>query len=233
MWDKQVEHFSAYHCLVPDLPEQGKSNGGDPFTIDTSAELIIELIEQKGIGKPVIAIGFSLGAQVLISILSKRSHLIDYAIINSALVRPIAFATMLTKSLAVTYPLVRNRLFSKIQAKSMYLDDRYFETYYQESCQLHKDAFIRIMQENMSFTLPNHFQHSSSKILVTVGEKEKSIMKKSLIDILRSHSNCRGIILPAIGHGISFAKPNYFNKLIEQWVQNLRVPDDSKEILRT
>lgn len=230
MWDKQIEYFSNYHCLVPDLPEQGKSNNEDLFTIDRSAELIIELIEQKGIGKPVIAIGFSLGAQVLISILSKRPHLIDYVIINSALVRPIAFAAMLTKSLAITYPLVRNRTFSKIQAKSMYVDDRYFETYYQESCQLHKDAFIRIMQENMSFTLPNSFKHSSSKILVTVGEKEKSIMKKSLIDIVRSHSNCRGIIIPAIGHGISFARPNDFNKLIDLWVQSDSIPDDCKEI---
>ncbi|MBK3496472.1 alpha/beta hydrolase [Viridibacillus sp. YIM B01967] len=230
MWDKQVEYFSNYHCLVPDMPEHGKSSNEKLFTINLCAEKIIQLIEEKSKGKPVIAIGFSLGAQVLISILSMRPYLIDYAIINSALVRPIPFSKMLTKSLTLTYPLVKNKTFSKIQAKSMYIDENYFETYYQECCHLNKASFVRIMEENMAFKIPNNFKNSSSKILVTVGEKERSIMKKSLVDIVKSNSNCKGIILPKVGHGISLAKPDFFNKLIEDWVQNDILSDNNKEI---
>ncbi|MNH91174.1 2-succinyl-6-hydroxy-2,4-cyclohexadiene-1-carboxylate synthase [compost metagenome] len=231
MWDQQVAYFSSYHCLVPDLPEQGKSGNEPLFTIDLSAEQIIELIEQKRKGQPVIAVGFSLGAQVLISIISMRPHLINYAMINSALVRPLPFSKLLTQSLAFTYPLVKNKTFSKIQAKSMYIDESYFETYYQESCQLTKDTFVRISTENMSFRIPNNFKNSNCKILVTVGEKEKSIMKKSVVDIVKSNSNCQGIVLPNIGHGISFAKPDFFNKLLEDWVQNDILPDDIQEII--
>ena len=25
MWDKQIKHFTNFHCLVPDLPAQGKT----------------------------------------------------------------------------------------------------------------------------------------------------------------------------------------------------------------
>lgn len=112
----------------------------------------------------------------------------------------------------------------------MYIDETYFETYYQETCQLHKDAFARIMVENMSFTIPEGFHNCSSKILVTVGEKERSIMKKSMVDIVKSNANCKGLILPKMGHGISLANPTYFNELIENWTQNDSIDENIRLI---
>ena len=41
MWNKQLEGFTDYHCLVPDLPEHGKSRDLAPFTMKTAAEQII------------------------------------------------------------------------------------------------------------------------------------------------------------------------------------------------
>ncbi|WP_025027531.1 alpha/beta fold hydrolase [Caldalkalibacillus mannanilyticus] len=228
MWDKQVEYFSSYHCLVPDLPDHGKSRSHF-FSIDQSAQSIIELIEEKANGKQIHVVGFSLGAQILIAILSKKPTLIDSAIINSALVRPIPFANILIKSLMITYPLIQNRTFSKLQARSMYIDQKYFETYYQESCRLTKDDFERIMKENMSFTIPETFKKAKSKILVTVGEKEKRIMKKSLVDITNSNSNCKGVVIPKVGHGFSLANPKLFNKFIEGWFKQGTLLDDLRK----
>lgn len=45
----------------------------------------------------MIVIGFSIGAQILIQILSVRPHLIDFAMINSALVKPMPFAGLFIK----------------------------------------------------------------------------------------------------------------------------------------
>lgn len=112
MWDKQVNHFSTnFHCLVPDLPEHGHSKGNSLFTIHSSAERIIDLIEEKGKGKPVIAIGFSLGAQVLIAMLGMKPDVADYAMINSALVKPIPFSRVMAKMLAFSHPLIKIRRF--------------------------------------------------------------------------------------------------------------------------
>ena len=33
MWDKQIQHFTSYHCIVPDLPEHGESKDGTTFSI--------------------------------------------------------------------------------------------------------------------------------------------------------------------------------------------------------
>ncbi len=46
MWKKQIQYFSQYHCVAIDLPEQGKSNLTDQFSIQYSAERVIELIEK-------------------------------------------------------------------------------------------------------------------------------------------------------------------------------------------
>ncbi|TWI59720.1 pimeloyl-ACP methyl ester carboxylesterase [Halalkalibacter nanhaiisediminis] len=221
MWNKQVEYFSSkFHCLVPDMPEHGRSKNGVQFTINDAADKINELIEEKGKGKRVIAIGFSLGAQVLIAMLSKKPNLIDFAMINSALVKPVPFANALIKSMMFTFPLVRYKAFSKIQAKSMYINRDYQDTYFEESYQINKDAFVRIMNENMSFKIPHSFENSSSKILVTVGEKERKIMKNSMKEIIESNPNCKGLIIPRIGHGFSLANPKLFNTTLEEWIEH-------------
>jgi len=231
MWKKQSDYFSHYHCIIPDLPEQGRSSYDPPFSIHHCAEQMIALIEEKGRGKPIIVIGFSLGAQVLTAMLGMKPHLINYAMINSALVKPIPYARFLLKSLMITYPLVKIKSFSKIQAKSMYILEDDFEKYYLESTQMSRETFLRIMEDNMSFSIPENFKHATGKILVTVGEKERKIMKDSFSELINSNPNCKGVIFQKIGHGISLAQPKLFNKLVEGWVEQDALPDEVKVII--
>ncbi|HZH62751.1 MAG TPA: alpha/beta hydrolase, partial [Metabacillus sp.] len=99
-----------------------------------------------------------------------------------------------------------------------------------ESCQINKDAFVRVMNENMSFVIPNSFKNSSSKILVTVGEKERKIMKDSMKEIIESNPNCKGLIIPRIGHGFPLAEPKLFNATLEEWIENDVIISEAKQI---
>src|SRR5699024_6445798 len=170
MWDQQIQFFSHYHCIVPDLSEHGINDHKVNFSIYDSAEALIKLIEEKGNSKKLIIIGFFLGAHVFIQILSMKPNLIDYAMINSALVRPIPYAKILTKpSILLTFPLLKYRWFSKLQAKTLYVNEDDFETYYEESSQITSDTLIRVLEENMTFKIPSNFNQAKGKILVTVG----------------------------------------------------------------
>ena len=133
---------------------------------------------------------------------------------------------MIRPVIKLTFPLVKNKSFSKLQAKTLYIDEGYFETYYKESTQMKSDTLIRILEENMSFEIPNNFREADGKILVTVGKKEKTVMKKSAIDIVSSNSNCTGIVIPNVGHGISFVNPDFFNQMIAKWIQEGILPQD-------
>ncbi|MEH7381025.1 alpha/beta hydrolase [Bacillus sp. JJ1533] len=230
MWDAQVHYFTQYHCLVPDLPGHGKSIA-IPFSIKDSAERIINLIVEKSNGKKVILIGFSLGAQITVQLLSMKPDLIDIAIINSALVRPMTSAKKwIRPTFKLSAPLIKKRWFSKLQAKTLYVGDDYFEKYYEESYQITADGLTRVLEENMSFTIPTDFQKVNSNILVTVGEQEKSMMKKSVNDLVKANQHVTGVLIPNMGHGVSMAMPDFFNQMVEEWINKREVPRDCKII---
>lgn len=227
MWDKQIHFFSHYHCLTIDLPEHGASINTEPFSILSSAEKVNKIIEEKARNKTVIVVGFSLGAQVAVQMLSINPNLIDYAVINSAFVRPAQLMKKLIKpSIKWFYPFIKNKYFAKLQARTLYIHEEYFDDYYRESSQMPLGTLIRILEENMSFKTPDLFYKSTAKILVTVGEKEKRAMKKSAQDLVSAHANCTGIIIPNVGHGIPLANPDFFNKMVNNWLKNGTLPKE-------
>jgi len=229
MWDKQIQHFTHYHCIVPILPEHGLNNTDINFTIKGSAEELVKLVEEKASGKKTILIGFSLGAQVIIQMLSMKPNLIDIAIINSALVKSLPLAINLIKpTITLTYPLIKKRWFSKLQAKTLYVKEGYFEKYYEESRQIKPETLVRVLKENMSFKIPKNFGEANGKMLVTVGEKENAIMINSAKAIIKANSNCEGVIVPNIGHGASLAMPDFFNHMIEAYIQKRSLPKECK-----
>src|SRR6516164_1902998 len=90
MWEPQVTRFSSeYHCLVPDLPEQGKSWKIGPFSMSDAAHRVGELIRIKAHGGKAHVVGLSLGAQTLVELLSRGPELVGHAIVSSALLRAI------------------------------------------------------------------------------------------------------------------------------------------------
>ncbi len=89
MWDKQLEVFNDYHCIVPDLPEHGKSAEVKPFTIKDSADMIIDIIKNQAHNGKAHLVGISLGAQIIVQILSKAPEVVDHALISGTLVHSI------------------------------------------------------------------------------------------------------------------------------------------------
>lgn len=227
MWDKQIDYFSYYHCIVPDLPGHGKTPLVSSFTIKQSAEQLIELLEVTAKDKEIIVIGFSLGAQIAIQMISMRPNLIDFAIINSALVRPMPFARkMMNPLVGLTFPLIKNKSFSKLQAKTLYIEKDNFEKYYEECRHMRLDTLTQVLEQNMAFTIPSCFHETKTQILVTVGEKERAVMKKSAKDLVNANPQCTGIILPRTGHGVSLARPHFFHHSVDAWLKNGHIPKE-------
>src|SRR5699024_3671200 len=151
--------------------------------------------------------------------------------INSALVRPVPYAKIFTKlSILLTFLLLKYRWISKLQAQTLYVNEDDYETYYEESSQITSDTLIRVLEENMTFKIASNFNQAKGKILVTVGEKEKSIMKKSAIDIVSAHLNCTGVVIPHIGHGAPLAIPDFFNHMVERWIREDELPMECEAI---
>ncbi|WP_010093852.1 alpha/beta fold hydrolase [Ornithinibacillus scapharcae] len=225
MWDEQINYFSEnYHCIVPDLPGHGLSKE-EHFTIQDSARAILDLLKDRKSEQPIIVVGFSLGAQILVQMLSDETDFIDFAIINSALTKPMKYSSKLIYPLLkISFPLVKLKQFAKLQAKVLYIREEQFESYYQETISMTYDSFIQVMRENMAFQTPENFKDSSTKILITVGEKEKKIMRDSAKELVHQNNNSKGIIIPSIGHGVSLANPKFFHQIVEDWIATESLP---------
>lgn len=220
MWDRQIASFQHYHCLVPELAESEDQKEKTVFTIRQSARQLIDLAKQKGAGRPIYAVGFSLGSQIVIQMMNDSPHLLHGAMINSASVAPMPFADrMVAPMVRYTFPLIRNRRFSAIQAKALYIPSEQFETYYAHSLKSSPDALIRMLRQSLTYRLPAGFSRSNARVLVTLGEKEKRIMHKSAEQIVAAHPKAQKKILHGMGHGFPLAQPEVFNAMLQEWLE--------------
>lgn len=224
MWDKQIPYFKEFHCLVPTLQGHGDRSEETSFSIRGNAIEILQLINKKKEEKDVHIIGFSIGAQICLEIISLAPNLIKTAVINSAVVIPMkSMIPFISPTIKMTFPLIKNKTFAKAQAKQLYMDGDYFKKYYEESLKMNADALINVLKENMAYSLPDDLSKSSARILVTAGEKEKGLVKKSVQKILDVNEHFEYYFVPYIGHGFPVAEPDLFNRVVEGWIMHQQV----------
>ena len=210
---------SDYHVILPIL--DGHSGSDRDFTsIENNANEIIEYIDNNYNGNVKLIGGLSLGAQILLDILSKRDNICEYAIIESALVCPMKMTNRLIELLInMSYGLINKKWFSKLQFKSLKIKKELFDKYYIDSSNITKNNMISFLEANSNYYLKN-IKTNKSKSIVIVGSKERSIMIKSAKRIHDELINSELEILSGYYHGdLSINHPNEYaekvNKLIK------------------
>lgn len=224
MWEKQVEFLGEFHCLVPDLPGQGKSNRWGSFSIKESVQLVAQLIQKKAQGGKAHIVGHSLGAQILVQLLGDYPHVVESAFIQSALVRPIRGLNLfLQPTIKLTFPLTRKKWFAKLQAKSMHVPEEYFSHYFKDSVTITSEILGDILRENGEFEIPQEIGTSSVPVLILVGEKERGMMLKSAKDLVEALPNAQGYLVKGVGHSFNFENPQLFNEVLKSWLFNKKL----------
>ena len=168
---------SNYHVILPIL--DGHSGSDRDFTsIENNANEIIEYIDNNYNGNVKLIGGLSLGAQILLDILSKRDNICEYAIIESALVCPMKMTNRLIELLInMSYGLINKKWFSKFQFKNLKIKEELFDKYYIDSSNITKDNMISFLKANSNYHLKN-IRTNKSKSIVVVGSKERLMRLK-------------------------------------------------------
>jgi pimeloyl-ACP methyl ester carboxylesterase len=238
MWQPQLDSLQDYHCLVPDLPEHGKSMAVKPLTIRGAAELIAELIRTRAHGGRAHIVGLSLGAQVGVALLGLAPGLVNYAMINSALVRPIPGASLLTPGLVgISYrmsvpPFKNNDWWIRLNMKySAGIPGQYFPQFKEVFQNMTEDSFVHQMVENQGFRIPAGLERVTSPVLLVVGQKEYKAMHQSARDLAAAIPGARGylVVAPAgsrlaEGHNWSMTMPDLFTKTVRAWIEGQPLP---------
>ena len=221
-----------YHVIVPIL--DGHSQSDRPFiSIEDNASEIIDFIDKNWNGKVKFIGGLSLGGQILLEMLSQRSSICDCAIIESALAYPLKIThKLITPSLLLSYGLIRQKWFSKLQFQSLHIRDRLFEDYYEDTRSIAKPDYISFLKANTDYTLKVCLSDCKVKTLVLVGSRERPIMRQSARAIQKIIPNSSLEILKGYHHGaLSINHANvYVNRIRELLVQQGRTKRREEEI---
>lgn len=210
---------SNYHVILPIL--DGHSGSDRDFTsIENNANEIIEYIDNNYNGNVKLIGGLSLGAQILLDILSKRDNICEYAIIESALVSPMKMTNRLIElSINMSYGLINKKWFSKLQFKSLKIKKELFDNYYIDSSNITKNNMISFLKANSNYHLKN-IKTNKSKSIVIVGSKERPIMIKSAKRIHDELINSELEILSGYYHGdLSINHPNEYAEKIKKLIK--------------
>jgi pimeloyl-ACP methyl ester carboxylesterase len=231
VWEKQVKEFSDYHCIIPDLPEHGKSIDVKPFSINESAEMIADIIHDHTSNGKAHLVGISLGAQIIIQILSKTPELIDHAIISGTLVNKISNMEALLKLLDYTievYKPVKNKDFLiKANMRTYNMPKILFDEFKESTILIKNDSLNRVLKESTIFKLPEGLEKIEVPVLVITGEKDYKIIKESADVLLNSLQLSESYKAHKVGHLWNLEDPIQFNRVIRRWLTNNSVKDDS------
>ena len=201
-YEEVAEKLSEkYRVILPVLDGHGDSDR--PFiSIKDNAADIIRFIEEKFDGHIFLLGGLSLGAQIALEILSLKSDICDYAVIESALVIPSEITAKLIKPMMDgSYWLIKKHWFSRLQFRYLKIRPDLYDKYYEDSIKISKENMISFLKANSLYSVDSNLYKTNAKVLIISGEKEqKSIIKSSDIIKKRIPGSCR-IEVPGLYHG--------------------------------
>ena len=242
-WRYQVEALrDEFHCLVPDLPGNGKSIGEGPFRFSTAEQAVAALIRERAHGGRAHVVGLSLGGQLVSELLAKDPSLLHSAILSGTLVRGVPGLGwlrtgwgigLLRATLAVYWP-VRNQTFwIRANMKSYKIPPEFEPEMREETRNMTMDGFLEMVgNENLGFRLPSGLERANLPVLVVAGQKEYRVIYQSARDLAAALPNARAVVAQGVGHNWSLEAPQVFTRMIRAWVTGQPLPAELRSLAR-
>jgi len=214
--------MTDYHIICPIIEGHGEAGQEEFSSIEDTAAHLIEHLDKNYNGHINLIAGLSIGAQIVVEVISHRPSIADKVIIESALVYPIPGTKLLVgPSFKLFYGLIKQRWFAKLQAKTLFVSDDMFETYYQDSLHMSRNSLVNMSNSNGTYQLKDTLSKVSVPVLIIVGQKEIGLMKKSAKLLHTKLSNSKLVVLPNMGHGeLSLVHPKQYVQMVLDLLNN-------------
>lgn len=199
----------------------GHSGSDTPFsTIENNAAELIAYIDEHFGGHIYALCGLSLGAQIAAEMLSKRRDLCSFAVIESALVFPMrATEALIGPSLNISYGLIKKRWFSRLQFKSLKIQESLFDDYFRDSRMITKQNMIRFLKANSSYLVKPTIANTAARVLILAGGRERKIVLRSAEKLYEAIPSSTLKVLEGYSHGeLSLNHPQEYVKLLTSFI---------------
>lgn len=215
---------NKYHIILPVLDGHGEESDVLYSSTEKMADKLIEYIDENCGGELFAISGVSLGAQIVIEILSKRNNIVQKAIIESGVCIP--------SPLVYTFSTITNTLFGKIMFSktftklSLKLLPREWEfpdemklLYLRDMPTMKKKSLNNIFLTYFKYELKEELKGCTADTIYWYGSKEMKCIKKSS-QLFKSYvKECKVIELEKYNHAqISTYHPEEWVKRVEEFL---------------
>jgi len=208
-----------YHVLLPTL--DGHAGSDAPFaSIEENAARLISYIDTH-FGGQILAIGgLSLGGQIAVEILSQRKDICRYALLESALVKPMKLtAALIGPTFGMSYGLIKQKWFAKMQADYLGIPKDLFNDYYRDTCKLGKADMIAFLKANSMYTIKPSLSETEAKVKIVAGSREQKSIQESAKLLHKAISGSQMEILSGLRHGdLSINHPQSYARMLTDWI---------------
>lgn len=208
-----------YRVILPVLDGHGGS--GVPFaTIEDNAAGLIAFIDAHFGGQVTAIGGLSLGGQVVLEMISQRPDICRFALVESAQVKPSKLTqALIGHAFGMSYGLVKQPWFAKIQAEYLGIPKALFEDYFRDTCAIAKTDMIAFLKANCAYKIKPGLARTTAKVKIVAGSREQkrildsarllhSIVQESKLEILRD-----------LRHGdLSLNKPELYAQILKNQI---------------
>ena len=208
-----------YHVVVPVL--DGHADSDAPFsTVEDNAARLISCIDAHFGGRVLAIGGLSLGGQIAVEMLSQRKEICQYALIESALVKPMKLTSALIgPTFGMSYGLIKQKWFAKLQADYLGIPKELFDDYFRDTCKISKEDMIAFLKANSLYTIKPNLSKTEAKVKIIAGAKEQKNIRDSAKLLHKAIPGSNMEILPELGHGdLSLNKPEQYAKKLTNWI---------------
>ncbi len=221
MWQPQVERLTELHCIVPDLPEQGRSLEIGPFTLEDAAWRVAEIIAEHARTGRAHLVGLSLGGAVALTLLRQVPMRVDHVIVSGTSTR---LNRLLAAINALNVPflrLLKPDQLARLMLCQFGIPEKYREMLKTDAALLTPAAFGHINQALTTLDVPREV---ASPVLVCVGERETVAAKVAARRLCHLIWGARGVVAPGVGHVWNLEAPDLFSDMVRAWVQDAPLP---------
>lgn len=223
MWKRQLEHFRDYCCIVPHLPDHGKSSTERLVSLRGCALQVAEILHNLGTTKTHV-VGHSLGGKVAVEMLAVCPELMARSVAASALFRPIA-GMKLTHNMPTykfTAWLMRSKGMLQMTVDGFGFPDEDYRIHCAEDFRnLTADSLYRIYDAlYQSLSLPEGLNGVRVPVLAIAGGKEPKPMRLSAGDIARTVPDSKAVLIGDAKHTYPWARSEEFNRVVKEWIED-------------
>ena len=208
-----------YHVVLPVL--DGHADSDMPFTtMEDNAARLISYIDTH-FGGQVLAIGgLSLGGQIAVEMLSQRKNICQYALLESALVKPMKLtAALIGPAFGMSYGLVKQKWFSKLQADFLGIPKGLFDDYYRDTCKIEKADMVAFLKANSLYAMKAGLSETTAKVKIVAGAKEQKSIRDSAQILHKAIPGSSMEFLPGLRHGdLSINHPQSYARMLLKWI---------------